>query len=391
MSVEIDEQGAFESHAAASLEAYIDDFLANEVTIWDRWEDIPFETLSQIILAYNAGEIQPFESFLRLIPIPIPGSGKQGPCSGATVIECLQEEYNIQFNFGDGLSEQAQRALAAEINAGVFHLSERLFDVCMSDVGYCLQYIIRDESLTEDDITPEMIFRKVFTDDTLPFIIFDIVNRPGGAALLTTGGTNTIAGGMDFSNVGAYVFNGPANASNFPITRYLITHELQHILSWRTGGSNNRGSNLYAAESELRAFLGADLTFSASRRSPFIGGFTGFYPNDYGLSMGLNNWGEVPDDPNDTEEITKALEEIATELVNIWLWQGEDALLREAGTILGFNLETPEGAFISEYIDRNMLYWLALASSPDCNARQPCDQADVPRPESSRGGADDTE
>lgn len=194
-------------------------------------------------------------------------------------------------------------------------------------------------------------------------IYLDQLGAPGssgtdkcsGAAMCTIGGAGQL-----------WIFNGGqalGDQQDF-ITRYLVTHEMMHILARRI--ADNRGG--YYPPS-----VNTQLTELTNGRISQIA--YSFYPSDkVNLPAELNNWGlkanEI-DCTNKTPEECEAakaaaLDERGTEMLNLWLWDDENfaspVFPEFEGNPLGYSNEDDEHRSKANemvtFFEQNIPIWL---------------------------------
>ncbi len=235
-------------------------------------------------------------------------------CASLDPIKCLEEKFGVVIrssesepNLLDDLSYTDY--LITEIYEAVLQFAGRLFLECHKQ-GKC-QYA-----------SPADMFYQLYSEGSRQVddrIVFEIISGgTDGAAMYTesTGRIYIYTGGKGMGgyspgeggNVGEY-----ANRDTKFITRYLITHELFHILSQRSGFAIHTLSDSFGALFEQVGASIGDVAYQFYLSQEgynvdqpiVVEGLGEITP----LPEGLNNWG-TPD-------------EKSVELLNLWLWTGE--------------------------------------------------------------------
>jgi hypothetical protein len=247
---------------------------------------------------------------------------------------CLQlkEEYGVVLTATDPIWNQLsladQEHLLMEIYAGVRQLAQALYDGLCPDRTNC------------DYSSPEELFRLVFAsrfENGVQFQLLEgpLVNDKGenlGAAMYTLSD-----GRIQIGSLG----RGMPNREDPRITRYLVSHELLHLLSNATGGIQNRESSARFIADLYYSTLAGRLT---QIRHPFYTTEQG-YTLASDLPQGLNNFGgenirdlwqrlRVGETLSDEELalLWAGLEETGVELLNLYVWDG----VTSGGNELGF-------------------------------------------------------
>jgi hypothetical protein len=271
------------------------------------------------------------------------------------------DQYKVLLRFDPADLEAKRRwltdtVLLHAIYGGVVKLAARFYEACPT----CLNITLTP--LTEDQ--PELFvkaFGEANNDDTpqaeADHVVFYLTGAGSRmlsacfnlrAAMCTDGGNSTIwmpAYGRGFSE------------SELPITPYLVSHELLHIFSWRTGGIYNPQQNLYQL---VNVDLPIDIDYRVISQiiypfytpSLIIGRF------DEGVPIqGINNWGGD--------------EESSVEMLNIWVWTSSQPFYLGYRTALNSNPPNNIALAVVAVIESGLSTWIGFAGEPDnCNSQE---------------------
>lgn len=272
-------------------------------------------------------------------------------CSSLDPVTCLEEKFGVTIRSSNGepdLLDDLTYAdyLINEIYEAVLQFAGRLFLECQRQ-GDCRF------------TSPSHMFKELYAEGSRQVsdkIVFEITSVGSEDAAMYTESTGRIYIYASGKGMGGYLPGEGENVDEYAdrdtkfITRYLVTHELFHILSLRSGfGIHSLNTKFEGLGESIRdiAYQFYLTQEGYNTDQPIAGGIIP-------LPFGLNNWG--------TED------EQSVELLNLWLWAGEmkpNDYINSEGNIIKDENSAPRplgfreaGDVLIEYIEENILTWL---------------------------------
>jgi hypothetical protein len=272
-----------------------------------------------------------------------------------SLCNALALQYGVILEGAHWLESPDAEYLMTEIGLGIEQLAQRFFEACQGCSYTSASHLFREIFAGSEGVTFNLVEGEL----------------PQTGAMFTHGSTRTI----DIGEGGrGLVVDSQIDHADPRITRYLVTHELMHIFSFVTGGTNFdanqvgdvRGGSLHLLDIRYRELRIDPNIPPLGIAYPFYYETEGYILTSPGgesyLPGGFNNWR-----PNLT---TNDIEERVAELLNIWIWTGEpreglDGEIRQ----LGLKLQDSDVASsVDRIIREEFALWLALAQDSRCTA-----------------------